>query len=204
MRSLLVWLLASSGVFFGVTTAPLATGDASSCQPAELFITDDESPLFELQADVTIAVNGAAVTGSTPLDGVFWSTESQQATVERARQFHLCVADEPALHSAAEALRRQFHQQAVLTFDYLPENAAGADAITITVPGIDFARFRDAFVADSAAHQRLQGGSVTTTDHTLILVAGISDLDIARRLVGATGGDWAAATLASGNREFVD
>lgn len=202
MRSMLVWLLACSGVCFGVTTAPLATGDA--CRPAEVFVTDDESPLFELQADLTFALNGAAATGSTPVDGVFWSEGRQQLTEERSREFHLCVADEPTLHTAAEALRRRFDQEAVLTFDYLPQDAPDADAVTVTVPAIDFALFRGAFAADPAAHRRLLGGSVTTTDHTLILVAGNGDLDIARRLVAASGGDWAAATIAYGNRELAD
>jgi hypothetical protein len=59
-------------------------------------------------------------------------------------------------------------------------------------------------VADSAAHQRLRGGSVTTTDRTLILVAGNGDLDVARRLVIESGGNWDAATIAYGKREFVD
>lgn len=187
-------------------TAAPAGGDPVPCHPAELFATDDtegDLRLFELQADATIARNGATVTGSTLLDGVFWSDELQQATAERARQFHLCVVDEPTLHAAAEALRQQFHQQAVLTFDYLPENAAETDAVTITVPDVDIARFRDAFVADSVAHQRLLGGSVTTDDHTLILVAGKNDLDTARLLVDEAGGDWARATVASGDREFV-
>jgi hypothetical protein len=201
MRSMLVWLLVCNGVSFGVTMspqAPLATADA--CRPAEVFVADDGSPLFEPQADVTLALNGAAVTGSTPVDGVFWSDGGQQITEERSREFHVCVVDEPTLHIAAEALRRQFNQEAVLTFDYLPP----ANAALITVPAIDFARFREAFAADSVAHRRLLGGSVTTTDHTLILVAGNGDLDIARRLVTEAGGDWAAATIAHGNREFAD
>ncbi|CKT89732.1 membrane protein [Mycobacterium tuberculosis] len=49
------------------------------------------------------------------------------------------------MHNAAEALHRQFNQEAVLTFDYLPQNAPEADAILITVPDIGIARFRDAF-----------------------------------------------------------
>jgi hypothetical protein len=49
----------------------------------------------------------------------------------------------------------------------------------------------------------LQGGSVTTTDHTLLLVTTDHDLGIARRLVGEAGGNWAAATLAYGTSEFV-
>jgi hypothetical protein len=127
---------------------------------------------------MTLAQNGAAVTGSTVLDGVFWSDELQQTTYERSREFHLCGADEPTLHNAAEALCRQFNQEAVLTFDYLPRHAPAANAITITVPDIDIARFRDAFVADSAAHHRLHG-------------------------VSESGGNWNAATIAYGKREFV-
>jgi hypothetical protein len=215
---LLVWCA-------GVGTATPARSDAPACQPgdrssprAELFVTDntavitdpgasqlqDGLQLFEMQADVTIAQNGAAVAGSTLVDGVFWSDELQQTSYERAREFHLCGADEPTLHTVAEALRRQFNQKSVLTFDYLPQDASGANAITIDVPDIDIARFRDALVADSAAHNRLPGGSVITTDHTLILVAGNGDLDIARRLVGEAGGCWNAATVAYGKREFVD
>ena len=85
------------------------------------------------------------------------------------------------------------------------------------VPDIDLARFRAAFVSDPAAHRRLRGGSVTTTDHTLILVTATGDLDVARRLVGEAGGSWNAAsiaygsanswstaTIAYGRTEFVD
>jgi len=59
MRSVLVWLM----VLF-CTTFP-APAQAVPCQPAELFATDTD-PLFETQAAVTIALSGAAVTGSTP------------------------------------------------------------------------------------------------------------------------------------------
>ena len=201
MRSVLVWLMMLSGGVFVPTKVP--STPAPTCHPAELFVTDNTDPLFEIQADVTIAQNGAAATGSTPLDGVYWSTELQQTTVERSREFHLCSPDELTLHTLAEALRRQFNQEAVLTFDYLPQDAPGADAIAVTVPDIDLARFRDAFVSDPAAHRRLRGGSVTTTDDTLILIAGNGDLDIARRLVGAAGGRWSAANIAYGKREFV-
>ncbi|HWF27782.1 MAG TPA: hypothetical protein VG327_05280 [Mycobacterium sp.] len=180
-----------------------ANADADPCHPAELFATDNTDPLFEIQADATIALNGAAVTGSTPLDGAYWSNELQQTSYERSREFHLCGAD-GSLHTAAAALCRQFNQEAVLTFDYLPQHAPAANAITINVPDIDITRFRDAFVADSAAHKRLRGGSVTTTDRTLILVAGNGDLDVARRLVIESGGNWDAATIAYGKREFVD
>ncbi|OOK67572.1 putative membrane protein [Mycobacterium kansasii] len=81
MRSMLVWLM----VCFGSVFAP-ASSAAGSCQPAELFATDntwvitgsdakatgqlhgDLEP-FERQAVVTIAQTGAEVRGSTLVDG---------------------------------------------------------------------------------------------------------------------------------------
>jgi hypothetical protein len=214
MRSVLVWLMV---LYCGVSAAIPAQSHADPCRPAELFATDNTSVitdpdaaqlhdglgLFELQADVTIAQNGAVATGSTLLDAVSWSPELRQATYERSREFHLCTAD-GSLHAVAEALRRQFNQGSVLTFDYLPRQAPEANAIIVTVPGIDVAHFRDALVADSAAHNRLPGGSVTETDHTLILVAGNDDLDVARRLADEAGGSWNAATIAYGKRGFAD
>jgi hypothetical protein len=194
MRSVLVWLMV---LFCCTFPAPTA---AAPCRQAELFATDNTDPLFETQATVTIALSGAAVTGSTPLDGVYWSNALQRSTYERSREFHLCGAD-GSLHTAAEALRRQLNEEAVLTFDY--EQAPDEDAIIIAVPDVDIARFGDALAADPAARDRIRGGSVTTTDHTLILVAGNDDRDVARRLVAEAGGNWEAATIAYGKREFV-
>jgi hypothetical protein len=202
MRSVLVWLMVLSGCI--TATAAPARGDVGVCRPAELFATDTADPMFEMQADVTIALNGATATGSTRLEGVYWSNVLQQATYERSREFHLCSPDEPTLHTVAEALRRQFNQEAVLTFDYLPQHAPEANAVVIRVPDVDVARFRDALVADQSASYRLRGGSVTTTDHTLILVAAKDDSAVAQRLVSAAGGNWNAATIDSGKREFAD
>lgn len=42
-----------------------------------------------------------------------------------------------------------------------------------------------------------------TTDHTLILIAGTGELDLARRLVQEAGGSWSAADIAYGRSEFV-
>ncbi len=195
MRSVLVWLMV---LFCSTFPAP---AQAAPCQPAELFATDNADPLFEAQATVTIALSGAAVTGSTPLDGVYWSGAQRRSVAERSREFHLCGGSP---HVAAAALRRQFDQEAVLTFDYLPQRAPREDAILIAVPDVDIARFGDALAADPAARDRIRGGSVTTTDHTLILVAGDDDRDVARRLVAAAGGNWDAATIAYGRREFVE
>lgn len=194
MRSVLVGLVV---LFCCTFPAPSA---ADPCRQAELFTTDTTDPLFEAQADVTLAQNGAAVTGSTPLDGVYWSSALQRNTQESSREFHLCGA-EGSVHTAAEALRRQFNQEAVLTFDY--ERAPDGDAILIAVPDVDIARFGAALVDDPVARDRIRGGSVTTTDHTLILVAGNDDRDVARRLVTEAGGNWDAATIAYGRREFV-
>jgi hypothetical protein len=201
MRSVLVWLM----VLFGAIFAPPAParGDVPDCQPAELFAADSTDPLFEMQADATIALAGAAVRGSTPLDGVYWSEALQRATYERSREFHLCGADGSS-HTAAEALRHQFTQETVLTFDYLQPHAPDDDAVIVAVPDVDIIRFGDALVADPAARNRLRGGSVTTTDHTLILVAAKDDLDVARRLVAGAGGNWNAAGIAYGRREFVE
>lgn len=211
MRSVLVWLMVLSG---GVFPAAIpANGYADPCQPAELFATDNTAVItdpaapqdglqfFETQADLTIAQNGATVTGSTLLVGVSWSPELGRATYERSREFHLCGAHE-SVHAAAAALRRQFNQQEVLTFEYLPQYAPDAGAVIITVPRVDVAHFRDALSADPAAHARMPDASVTT-DHTLILLAGNGDVEVARRLVGEAGGDWNAATTAYGRSEFV-
>lgn len=195
MRSVLVWLMV---LFCGTFPAPSA---AAPCQQAELFAADNTDPLFEMQADVTIALSGAAVTGSTPLDGVYWSNALRRSTYERSREFHLCGAAGSS-RAAAEALRRQFHQETVLTFDYLPQQAG--NAIIIAVPDVDIARFGDALATDPAARDRMRGGSVTATDHTLILVAGNDDRDVARRLVAEAGGNWDVATIAYGTREFVE
>ena len=95
MRSMLVWLMV---LFCGTFPAP---AQAEPCQWAELFATDNTDPLFEIQADATIALSGAAVTGSTLLDGVYWSDALQRGAYERSREVHLCGAD-GSLHTAAE------------------------------------------------------------------------------------------------------
>ncbi|MEE6178497.1 hypothetical protein [Mycobacterium sp. 050134] len=204
MRSVLVWLMVLFGAVSIASGASIAPSKATPCQPAELFVTDNSDPLFESQADETLDRNGIEVTGSTPLDGAYWSTALQRLTFERSREFHLCDADGSALHAAAEALRRRFDQASVLTFDYLPPQAPQENAILITVPDIDIGRLGGALAADPTARSRLRGGSVTATDHTLILVAGEGDREVARRLVGEAGGDWDTAAIAGGRGEFVE
>src|ERR1700742_3699504 len=149
MRSVPVWLMVLLSA--EIVTATPATSDTGSCRPAELFATDntavitdpasgalqDGLALFEVQADVTIAQNGPTVTGSTLFDGVYWSNTLHQSTFERSREFHLCSADQTTLHTAAEALRRQFNLETVLTFDYLEQAAPETNAAAIVVPGVD-------------------------------------------------------------------
>ncbi|MEE6135091.1 hypothetical protein SKC41_01950 [Mycobacterium sp. 050128] len=201
MRSVLLWLLV---LICGAIVVPTpARSDGDSCQPAEFFVVDNGDPLFEPRADVTIALNGVTVTGSTPLDGVYWFAAQQRITLERSREFHLC-GTEPALHTAAEALRRQFDQESVLSFDYLPPTAPQENAIIITVPDVDVGRLTTALAADLSVRDRLRGGSVTATDHTLILIAANGDRDLARRLVTAAGGNWQAADIAYGRSEFAE
>jgi hypothetical protein len=195
MRSVLVGLL----VLFGITFS--AQSQAAPCHPAEFFVTDTTDPLFETQADVTITLGGVAVTGSTPLDGVYWSATAQRLSYERSREFHLCADDPSTLRSAAEALRRTFGQESVLSFDY---QAPDPNAVLIAVPDVDITRLGAALTADPTARTRLRGGSVTATDHTLILVADRADRELAHRLVSAAGGDWNTAEIVYGTREFVE
>jgi hypothetical protein len=50
--------------------------------------------------------------------------------------------------------------------------------------------------------ERLFGGSVTL-DGRLVLIAGLEDVELVRRFVTEIGGDFGAATIRSGHREFV-
>lgn len=190
-------------------------GDPSQPQ-AELFATDNTAvisdsddprlqnrlELFELQVDTTILANAAMATGSTLVDGVFWSAKTDQTTYERSRDFHLSCVDEFQLHHIADQIRMQFNQESVLTFEHLPADAPEADAVTVSVPDVDRSRLHDALAGDSEARDRLVGGSVTE-DHMLILVANIVDIGLARQLAVEAGGQAQAATVQYGRREFV-
>jgi hypothetical protein len=93
--------------------------DDPSQPHAELFATDntavirdsddprlqDRLTLFELQVDTTMLANAAAVTGSTLVDGVYWSAEMHQTTYERSREFHLSCVDAFQLHRIADQVR---------------------------------------------------------------------------------------------------
>jgi hypothetical protein len=190
--------------------------DDPSRQRAELFATDntvvitdpadprlrDRLELFELQANATIVQDGASSAGSTLVDGIFWSDELKATTYERSRDFHLPCIDELQLHTLAHDIRQQFHQESVLTFAYLPQEAPRSDAVTIEAPDADTTRFHDVLAGDPVARQRVVGGSITES-HTLILVAGIADLALARRLVVDSGAQVSSVTVQYGHRELV-
>jgi hypothetical protein len=97
MRSVLVWLMVlSGGAFVPETPAP-------SCHPTELFVTDNTDPLFEIQADVTIAQNGLAATGSTPLDGVYWQPSCSRPPTSGRANF---ISAAPMSPRCTPSLRR--------------------------------------------------------------------------------------------------
>jgi hypothetical protein len=163
----------------------------------------DRLELFELEVDATVLAYGAVPTGSTLVDGISWSAPQRQVTYERSRDFHLSCVDAFELHRIADQVRQQFHQTSVLTFRYLPHNAPGVDAVTVEVPGVDTSRLYAALAANPVARVRLAGASVAE-DHTLILVADVTDLELARQLAVAAGGQAQAATVQYGRREFVE
>lgn len=154
---------------------------------------------FEIQVNTIAFLGGASPAGSTLVDGVFWSDELDMPTYERARMFHLCGVEDAELRGIADQVRRQFDQEAVLTFTFA---ASGGQDVTVEVPGIDVARFHDALVADPVARDTLAGGSVTP-DGVLTLVATATDLALVRELVERAGGQWSAARTFYGVTEFV-
>jgi hypothetical protein len=195
---------------------PRCSPDDPSQPRAELFATDstavindsddprlrDRLELFKLQVGTTILANDAVPTGSLLVDGIYWSPKTHRTTYARAREFHISCMDELQLHRIADQVRQQFHQESVLTFEDLPSDAPEVDAVTLNVPDVNTSRLHDAFAGDPIARDRLLGGSVTE-GHTLILVADIADLGLARQLSVAAGGQAHAVTVQYGRREFV-
>jgi hypothetical protein len=200
----------------GATPLDCAAADPTQVQ-AEMFATDNTAvitdpqdrrlrdPLtaFEFRVDADILRALALPLGSTRVEGVYWSDSAQQATYESSREFHITCIDGPGLHDLAGSLRTEFRQDSVLTFRPLPRAVAAADAMVAQVPGLTITRVHDALVADPVIRERLGGASVTDSGIG-ILVANRTDLDLVRRFVIASGGDWEAATIRYGSREFVE
>ncbi|TDD58633.1 hypothetical protein E1298_47015 [Actinomadura rubrisoli] len=189
---------------------------ASGSPQAEIFATDNTAIItdpadprlrthlhrFDRQVRRIVHDNGARTRRSALLDGVFWSSDLQQVTYERSRRFDVDRTDMIELRHIAGLVRKEFHQESVLTFEYLPRTSPRADAVRIEVPGLDVRRLHDGLVADPAARDELFGGSVTMRGQ-LILVAELADLDVARAFVTRIGGDWNGAAIRYGDREFV-
>jgi hypothetical protein len=197
-------------------TAVTDTGGHPASPQAEIFatnntdvITDPNDPRlntrltrFAHQVKKIIRANGGVPRGSTLVNGVFWSSAGQYTTYERSRDFDVNGVDELELRHIADLIRKEFHQQSVLTFEHLARTSPRVDAIRVEVPGIDVRRLYEGLVADPVVRDRLGGGSVTLDDR-LILVAAAADLSLVRGFVTTLGGDWSAATVEYGAWEFV-
>lgn len=192
-------------------------GHVRGLPDAEVFATDNTAVItdpkdprlntrlngFACDVRATIRAYGADPEASTLLDGVFWSGDLQATTYERSREFDVDDVTPAQLHEIAEAVRQEYRQESVLTFEYLPAASPRADALVAEVPGFDVQRLHDALVADPEARDALYGGSVTVRGGTLILVAGRSDEALVRDFVTRLGADWSDAEVHYGAREFV-
>jgi hypothetical protein len=207
-------LVAALATALLVASAPDAA--AARVPDAEVFaasatevITDPADPRldvrlvgFRQQVARIIRRGGGRPVGSELLDGVFFSSILGFTTFQRSREFDVESVTRRELRAIADTVRRRFHQQSVLTFDYPDRRPDPVDAVKLEVPGVRTRRLRDGFAADEQARERLLGGSVTR-DHRLILIASSGDLRLARRFARKIGGRVKDATIRRGHREFV-
>ena len=163
---------------------------------------DDELLGFERKVERIIRRGGGDPEGSQLLDGVFFSSDLGTTTFERSRDFDVDDVTQLELREIADTVRRRFGQESVLTFDYPERPWHPVDAVEVEVPGLDAQSLRDGLLADAEARERLFGGSVTL-DGRLLLIAGLEDLELVERFVTDIGGDFDAATIRPGHREFV-
>ena len=197
-----------------VASAPDAR--AARLPDAEVFaasttevITDPADPRldvrlvgFRRQVARIIRRGGGRPRGSELLDGVFFSSILGFVTLQRSREFDVESVTRRELRAIADTVRRRFHQQSVLTFDYPDRRSDPVDAVKLEVPGVRTRRLRDGFAANEQARERVLGGSVTL-DHRLILIASSGDLRLAKRFAREIGGRVKDATIRRGHREFV-
>lgn len=177
------------------------TNTATITDPADPRLNDQLS-LFETEVNLNALMELGVAVGSEKVDGVFWSDQSQQITYEPARRFELACTSSENLCWIADDLRLRHNQEAVLGIVYLPEDNERTDGFLIRVPGVDRTRLHDALLTDSAARDRLGGGSITA-DGTLILVANRSDLAIAKSFIEGLGAQWDPSAVRYGDRELV-
>lgn len=183
---------------------------------AEIFATNETASSFDPndpalrtrlvrfghEVEGIIRQDGGKPHGSTLLNGTFWFSDLQKADYERSREFHFDHVDAAEIHAIAHDVAVRFHQQSVLSFQYLPQTSPDVNAVDVEVPDVDFQRLHDAIEADPVLGERLGGGSVTL-DHRLIELGANSDLALIRQLVSEVGGDWSSATIRYGAWEFV-
>jgi hypothetical protein len=157
---------------------------------------------FRRQVARIIRRGGGRPRGSELVDGVFFSSILGFVTLQRSSEFDVESVTRRELRAIADTVRRRFHQQSVLTFDYPDRRSDPVDAVKLEVPGVRTRRLREGFEADQQARERLLGGSVTL-DHRLILIASSGDLRLAKRFAREIGGGVKDATIRRGHREFV-
>ncbi|HEX2413794.1 MAG TPA: hypothetical protein VHJ37_01130 [Thermoleophilaceae bacterium] len=194
-----------------------AAGHSSGGLPdAEIFatnntavITDPADPRLDNQLNgfarkVTRMIwqGGGVPRGSQLLDGVFFSSDLNQTTFERSRDFDVDHVTDAELASIAERVRVRFDQQSVLTFDYLPAVSDDVDGVELEVPGVTAGALRQGLLDDQVAREALFGGSVTQ-DGRLLLVADLANADLARDFAATIGGDVDRAIARPGDIEFV-
>lgn len=215
-RPLAVLFLALVGALAPVAGHPALAAAGHHGSPAEIFasnntaiITDPDDPrldtrlvAFERQVDGIIRHDGGDPDGSTLLDGVFWSSDLQQTTYERSREFEVEDVSPARLHQIADDIRVRFHQESVLTFEPLPRTSPRATGVEVHVAGLDVQRLHDGLVADPAVRDELGGGSVTLRGE-MILIADAADLGLVRQFIAELGADPARATVGYGALEFV-
>ncbi|MRH89686.1 hypothetical protein GFY24_19925 [Nocardia sp. SYP-A9097] len=169
--------------------------------PADARLNDPLTQ-FELEVNLTAAMELGLTVHSEPVDGVFWSEQSRQISYAPARRFELACTGRDNLCWIADDLRVRYHQEAVLGIEYLPETDPRADGFVITVPGVDRTRLHDALLADPVARDRIGGGWVAE-DGALILVADRSDLDEVQAFLKGIGAQWDPSALRYGDRQLV-
>ena len=210
MRKLLVAV--TSVLAFTVSTgtaagAPLPCPEIFATNNTAI-ITDPADPRlrdrlvrFDREVRGIVFANGGVTTRSTLLDGVFWSSDLQQTTFERSRKFDVTLNEESLRHTAS-TISKQFRQESVLTFRFLPANSAKVDAVQVEVPGVTAQQVREGLLKDAVAREKLGGGSVTLQNKA-ILIADVNDLPTVRAFVTNLGGDMSKAKVHRGTWEFV-
>jgi hypothetical protein len=211
-RSIVVVL----GLTVAASAAAVAPAEASAASRAEFFATNETSgsfdpadpvlktrlTVFARQVEEIIRGNGGRPHGSTLLNGTFWYSSLQKADYERSREFHADHVTTTKIHDIAHVLAVTYHQQSVLTFQYLPRASVRVNAVQVQVPGVSFQKLHDVIQSDPELGERLGGGSVTLGGR-LIELGAESDLPLIKQLVAEVGADWAKARVSYGAWEFV-